>query len=224
MMRRKKVGEMNAPRLATWLLRQFRPNAAALAGDLLEEMAGGRSQGWYWRQVLRAIVAGTSQEVRTHPYVALRAVATGWIVLLLIFVLCGDLVAEAIAERFWGWKRSVGYSEGYWWPFRVSATIVSYTGFALSAVAVVRLHRLSMVLPYLCSVVAALVGSAAFFDWLARPVGVPHWVFYLVSVSLPYVWRSGLILAPLVILLSGLAGAAVGTRSTNAVDVCEAGP
>jgi hypothetical protein len=65
----------------------------------------------------------------------------------------------------------------------------------------------------LCSVVAVLAGSAVFFDWLARPVGVPHWVFYLVSVSLPYVWRSGLILAPLVILLSGLA---MGTRSTDA--------
>lgn len=193
--------------VATWLLHQFRPGDTALVGDLLEEMAQGRSKGWYWRQVLRAIVGGTMKDFLARPYVTLRAVATGWIVLLLIFVVCGDLVAEAIANAFWGWKRYIGYSEGYWWPFYVSATFVTYSGFALSVFAVVKLHRrhaMSLVLAYACSVVAVLVGSAAFFDWLARPIGAPHWLFFLVSVSLPYTWRSGLLLAPLVIVLSGL--------------------
>ena len=206
---------MAAPPVATWLLHQFRPDDAALAGDLLEEMADGRSQAWYWRQVLRAIVARTMKEVRRHPYVALHAMATGWIVLLLTFVLFGDLVAEAIAEALWGWTRPEAYRTGYWWPFHVSATIVSYTGFAVSAYAVVRLHRLSMLLPYALSVVVVLVTSAAFFDWLARPIAMPHSLFYLVSVSLPYTWRSGFILAPLVILMSGLTCAALETDSND---------
>jgi hypothetical protein len=203
---------MSAPPVATWLFHQFRPRDTALAGDLLEQMADGRSRGWYWRQVLRAIVSRSAMDILRHPFLGLRALATGWIVLLLVFALSGDLAAEAIAKLFWGWTRGTGYNTAYWWPFYVSATFVSYTGFALSTLAVVRLHRekaMSMVLAYACSVVAVLVTSAAVFDWLNRPVPVPHTLFYVVSVSLPYTWRSGLILAPVVIVSSGLVATAV---------------
>ena len=46
------------PRLATWLLEQFSPvlKNAPLAGDLMEAFKQGRSSGWYWRQVLWAIL------------------------------------------------------------------------------------------------------------------------------------------------------------------------
>jgi hypothetical protein len=37
-------------------------------------------------------------------------------------------------------------------------------------------------------------------------VPVPHTLFYLVSVSLPHHWRSGLLLAPVVTLLGGIVG------------------
>jgi hypothetical protein len=210
---------MNAPTLATWLLHQFRPGDTALAGDLLEEAARGRSGGWYWRQVLTAIVTGTIRDCRKYPLVTLRALATGWVVLLLMFVLFGDLVAEGIADIFWGWKRHIGYSDSYWWPFYVSATIVSYGGFAVSTLAMVRLHRrhaMSLVMAYAWSVVLVLIMSAAFLDWLARPIAAPHWLFFLVSVSLPYTWRSGLIAAPLVIVLSGLIAMHGFNRSTAA--------
>jgi hypothetical protein len=45
------------PRLAAWILQHFGPelNQEALAGDLNEAMAQGRSSGWYWRQVLAAV-------------------------------------------------------------------------------------------------------------------------------------------------------------------------
>jgi hypothetical protein len=49
----------------------------ALAGDLLEERARGRSTLWYWRQVLTAIWTGTWSAVFAHKALALRAVATG---------------------------------------------------------------------------------------------------------------------------------------------------
>lgn len=45
------------PRLATWLLERFgngRRNDS-LIGDLHEQFAHGRSAGWYWYQVLRAL-------------------------------------------------------------------------------------------------------------------------------------------------------------------------
>lgn len=46
--------------LATWMLKHltFRPHNEALVGDLLEEFQGGRSVGWYWRQVVCAIGVG----------------------------------------------------------------------------------------------------------------------------------------------------------------------
>ena len=49
----------------------------ALAGDLLEERARGRSMVWYWRQVLIAIWTGIWSFVFAHKVLALRAVATG---------------------------------------------------------------------------------------------------------------------------------------------------
>ena len=54
------------PRMATWLLELFSPvlQNAPLAGDLLEAFAQGRSSGWYWRQVLVAIVFGSLRALR----------------------------------------------------------------------------------------------------------------------------------------------------------------
>ena len=49
----------------------------ALAGDLLEERARGRSTFWYWRQVLIAIWTNIWSTVFAHKLLALRAVATG---------------------------------------------------------------------------------------------------------------------------------------------------
>jgi len=60
------------PSAATWLLHKFGRNEA-LSGDLLEEYSLGRSDAWYWRQVLVAIVVGFGKEVRTHKLLALRA-------------------------------------------------------------------------------------------------------------------------------------------------------
>jgi hypothetical protein len=49
----------------------------ALAGDLLEECAGGRSIVWYWRQVFVAVWVGTWDAIFDHKLLALRAVITG---------------------------------------------------------------------------------------------------------------------------------------------------
>jgi hypothetical protein len=59
-------------------------------------------------------------------------------------------------------------------------------------------------LAYAGTIVASLAVSAAFIEWFSRPIGGPPTLFYLISPGLPYVWRSGFILAPLVILLTGL--------------------
>jgi hypothetical protein len=54
------------PASATWLLERIVPGEKneALAGDLLEEFNRRGSAAWYWRQVLGAILAGFSKELR----------------------------------------------------------------------------------------------------------------------------------------------------------------
>jgi hypothetical protein len=54
------------PALANWMLEHLLLGGRneALAGDLLEEFQRRRSVAWYWRQVVGAIFAGFSNEIR----------------------------------------------------------------------------------------------------------------------------------------------------------------
>jgi hypothetical protein len=94
----------------------------------------------------------------------------------------------------------------------ITALLVSYTGFALSALVVVRLHRRHagpMLIAYAASMLLVLTASAVLIEILTRRNGgvpVPHTLFYVISVALPYHWRSGLLCAPLTILVVGLMG------------------
>jgi len=59
------------------------------------------------------------------------------------------------------------------------------------------------------SVAVALAASALLIEVLTHQhgrVAVPHPLFYFISVTLPYHWRSGLVLGPLVIVAGGMAG------------------
>jgi hypothetical protein len=198
------------PARATSLLLRLGPQDESFIGDLLEEYRSGRSRAWYWRQVLSAVLLSSARHVGAHPGRALLAVATGWTTLLLIFFALGDRTAEALASWLWHWDRQTAYGTQVWWPFHLTALLVSYTGFALSALAVVRLHRRHagpMLAAYAASVVLMLAASAIVIDLLTRRNGavpVPHTLFYVISVALPYLWRSGLVVAPVIILAAGL--------------------
>jgi len=69
------------PRIATWLLEHLMSADSndALAGDLLESFRGGRSAGWYWRQVFAAIALKVLRSYRRHRFVILFA--TSWAML-----------------------------------------------------------------------------------------------------------------------------------------------
>ncbi len=45
------------PRVALWLLERSLASEEALAGDLVEEYARGRTRWWLWRQVIGAVAA-----------------------------------------------------------------------------------------------------------------------------------------------------------------------
>lgn len=63
--------------LATWIVEHAVPgdSNASLAGDLLEELAQGQSRGWYWRQVLAALLTGYARQLKTQWPAVLFAIA-----------------------------------------------------------------------------------------------------------------------------------------------------
>jgi len=63
------------PRSARWLLQHCSPGLRneALAGDLLEEFHNGRSEAWYWRQVVAACTIAFFREVVNHVGILLFA-------------------------------------------------------------------------------------------------------------------------------------------------------
>jgi hypothetical protein len=205
------------PVVATALLQRLGPTDVSFVGDLVEEYGAGRSRAWYWRQVLSAIVLGSVRHVHRHPLRAVAGVATGWATLL-VFFLFGDAIAGGLAGWLWGWDRQTAYRTGEWKAFATAAFAVSYTGFAVSALAVARLWRQRVgppLIAYAGSILLALAGSAVLIEVLSRMyrgVPVPHTLFYLISVALPSHWRSGLVLAPLTILL---VGALASARSSD---------
>lgn len=77
----------------------------ALAGDLREERARGRSTIWYCRQVLIAICIGIWRPIFQHKVLALRALATGcafnavWLFLWLKFLHIGLPVRPEISFK-----------------------------------------------------------------------------------------------------------------------------
>ena len=77
------------PKLASWLLYHqvggYR--AESLVGDLTEEYAQGRGDGWYWAQVLLAVARSYRRVLRLYGLRLLIAVAAGWSALLLGLVL-----------------------------------------------------------------------------------------------------------------------------------------
>jgi len=79
---------MNPPALATWLLNRMTSGdkSDSVIGDLIEQYRGGRSWGWYWRQVIAAILASLVRDVSGNKWLALRASLTGLLLYLLMAV------------------------------------------------------------------------------------------------------------------------------------------
>ncbi|UWZ86779.1 hypothetical protein [Occallatibacter riparius] len=116
------------PPLATWILEHCIPGQrdGALAGDLLEEFRYGRSNGWYWRQALAALLVGWVRYLGSRSSLIVFAVlwsmlapawavlvnrvldpnlpwpasVAGWLALNLIFVWTGMLLFAALHRQF----------------------------------------------------------------------------------------------------------------------------
>ncbi len=96
------MNRTDPPRLATWMLEHLTScdRDEALAGDLLEEYCGGRSDGWYWRQVVAACVVSWLRSLRAR--MPLLAFALLWSMLAPAWkVLCDGILDSQIVNYAW---------------------------------------------------------------------------------------------------------------------------
>ncbi|MGE0393658.1 MAG: hypothetical protein AB7P67_08835 [Vicinamibacterales bacterium] len=90
-------------RLAFWLLERFSPRDGALAGDLFEQVAMGRSSHWLWRQVGVALLLRARSGSRAHVPPALRAAMLGWASLQVWFAVLGRPLSRTMNGPVFDW-------------------------------------------------------------------------------------------------------------------------
>lgn len=178
---------------AVWMLELLGLDVA-LAGDLLEERARGRSTIWYWRQVLIAIWMGTWRAVFDHKVLALRAVVTGCAI-------------NSVWIFLWGRFLHIGIGQP---PLRVSLeSIASLLIILLTQVAtgwvVAQTHRaqaIPMVFVFMTWLaLSSLTGDSEIQRLLVNSIDQPRFHPYLA-------WYLAPILTGLVgILVGGIVGA-----------------
>ena len=141
------------PGTPTWLLTHLAPSTpASVLGDLQEEYEAGRSMGWYWRQVFRAIVTVTLRHVTVHPILAARAVFVGWAFLWVFFEYCWQLL---LSPAEWLFVRGIADIRSWWPNIPASIThIIAPIGCAGAGWIVARFHKREMVLMFVMTVLA----------------------------------------------------------------------
>jgi hypothetical protein len=107
------------PILAAWLFEHLtqREHREALAGDLSEEYIRRRSDLWYWRQVLAAIVAGFSTELRVR-----------WVSIVFALIVCGTVPWNQLFHNV-GFRSFLSSGIQLSWPASFLAGIAIMTGF-----------------------------------------------------------------------------------------------
>jgi hypothetical protein len=98
------------PPIATWMLEHFTFGCRneALVGDLCEEFRFGRSDGWYWRQVLGAIAIGLYRAAGNHGTVTFFALLWSMLAPAWLLVVAGVEQRADLSSRFyrmdWPWS------------------------------------------------------------------------------------------------------------------------
>jgi hypothetical protein len=127
---------MKPPRLAEWLLTHLVPGpfTDSLVGDLTEQVGGGRSALWYWRQVL-IVLAG-----RVPWLLALSVAAAAWILPMMIW----DWLMPWRAHRapFW-----VSFAWPWSLAFEMYVTMATYSIFPIIGLAVTKRLRTARLFP-----------------------------------------------------------------------------
>ena len=186
------------PRGATWLLERFAPNNDALTGDLAEEYRSGRSSGWYWKEVLSAIVIGFISDIRAHKLLTVRALAIGWATIYVLFRTEGLLTGKYLGFLFsHGIRYDAWWRHYYFYPIILVPLICPWA----SGWVVARCHRRherAMVLVYLLSLELWFLPNA--FRLTVDTFGDRRFLPFLVE------WLVNAALTAVLVLFGGLTG------------------
>jgi hypothetical protein len=204
------------PPLAVWLLETFgiTGDNPSLIGDLTEEISGGRSRSWLWRQVLAAIAFTVGREFYDHKLLSIRAIVAGQAVLTLGFWDLKVAHAHLFSMFAIAWFRYV--SSSYPWFFYLFVRSDSIVVFMFVGWIVARLHRENRIALVLFFAMLQLILNVAlsFHEihrlWL-NSIGQPRFRLYLAKEIML------IVLCPMAVLLGGyLAGARRKYRSAAA--------
>ena len=150
--------------VGTWLLDRF-CGEPAIAGDLLQEYRNGRSTFWYWKEVFCAIGAYSVSTIWEHKWLAVRAIATGW---LFSMIVIRTGMREIVHPRWDGVAPPVLYP------------LIAYVPWLVNGWLVGRLHRpysTAMVVAYAVWLIVRSTGPVygAAVDALAGVEGSAFW-------------------------------------------------
>ena len=190
------------PRLASWLLHHLAssPQRESLEGDLVERYHHGHSATWYWRQVLAAILVGVIRDLRDHKLLAIRAVAIGWLLVVLFSVPLNWMSGAGRANLF-EWLVDTGRTSFWWvfWSGQLPYALLACVACGISGWIIARLHQghaLAMVSAFAAVVVVAEYGQAIWM--LSRPA------FPSMPLLAVFLWLLLLIGHPISIGIGGL--------------------
>ena len=139
----------NVPATARWLLDRFGlpQQNESLMGDLVEEYASGRSALWFWRQTVVVLAEMVARDLRNHKALAVRAIATGW-----LLYLAWERVMNLLGNHYMLWR-----SHSTLWVILLSFSFLCWP--AIIGWAVARAHRAQQ-----AAMVLAFTTSMAIWD------------------------------------------------------------
>lgn len=211
------------PVVATWVLENLIPGKAnpSLTGDLLEEMAQGRSSRWYWRQVLLALLIAYVNEVRANwPALVFAGLWSGSAPALILLQRMNEGFEDRLWQLSWPWSTlcDLGYSLGLALVYLWTGLLLCVALYSLAARALEprRLLRgLILSVPLFAVAMAGMTAVVSLIpdhNWIdlrqmtylrliAKPVFIPYDVAFCVPLAiaifaaLPRTRRPGKMLA-----------------------------
>jgi hypothetical protein len=198
------------PRLATWLLNRFVSGhkGESLLGDLIEQYQHRLSRSWYWRQVVIAVLAAVTHEVRDHKLLAVRALSACW-ALLWFLGLFAEQFYRSMGLFIWNWTVALRLDmlRAWWFTYQLPLFVLLCVNATATGWIVARFSRRHQ------SAMVVLCALSLWVFWMAAGFGfVWHWGFFqrgrfTEPIQLVINMVVNFIAMPIAILVGGLWGA-----------------
>jgi hypothetical protein len=151
-----------------------------LIGDLMEEYGNGRSDAWYWKQVLMAVAIAFYREISAHKLLAVRAVLVGYVFAEVAHSML-ELPLFNLLKKFAfgsGLVEGTQWAHGYIDPWAAIACL-SAAGIGWVVARLHRSHQRGMVFAY--AVAQLLFGLPELCRLLVNALGDPRFLFSLLT-------------------------------------------